>query len=67
MTNLEGRLWHVREGTHYVFHLEPPLDEDVELAACLAAADERYPRFRRMLGQGELTAKERERLVKVNY
>ena len=57
----------MREGAYYVFHLEPPLDEDGDLAACLAEADERYPRLRLLLGQGERSAKERERLVKVNY
>jgi hypothetical protein len=67
VTMLEGRIWRVREGSHYVFHLEPPLDQDTELAACLTAADERYPRLLRLLGYGEPSVKDRERFVKINY
>lgn len=69
MTDLDrqGRLWRVREGTYYVFHLEPPLDEDAELAAVLAEADARYPRLREVLDRAPPPVPESEELVKVNY
>ena len=62
-----GRVWRVREGAYYLFHLEPPLDADAELAACLTAADARYPRLKQALGQGAPPAKDAEQLVKANY
>lgn len=63
----EPRVWHVREGEHYIFHLEAPLHEDAALRDCLARADRRYLAIRRALGQGELSLKERERLGQGNY
>ena len=61
-----GRVWRVREGNYYLFHLEPPLDENPELASCLIEADERYPGLRRALGQ-VTPAEDADQLVKANY
>jgi hypothetical protein len=47
--DLSERTWRVREGEHYRFWLEPPLDEDDALSALLADFDAQYPRLSALL------------------
>lgn len=61
------RTWAVREGRHYLFHIERPLDGDMELAAVIDEADARYSQLRDALGLAPLHAKGGERFVKPNY
>ena len=59
--------WHVREGEHYVFHLEESVRNDDELREALEQADDRYGRILRLLGHDPSSTKERERLIKPCY
>jgi hypothetical protein len=63
----QARLWHVRETECCLFHLEPPPDEDADLAAAIAGADARYLGIREFLGQGPVSPQEREGLLKAPY
>jgi hypothetical protein len=63
----QSRLWRVRETQYCLFHLEPPLHEDPDVTAIVEGADGRYLRVRDVLGQPELTIKERERLLRLNF
>lgn len=63
----EGRPWHVREGEHYIFHLEPPLASDPEVARLLAETEARYLRIARLLDRDPDDVKARERFVKTNF
>ena len=63
----QSRVWRVRETQYCLFHMEPPLHEDPDVASVVDGADTSYLRVREVLGQPALSVKERERLLRLNY
>jgi hypothetical protein len=66
-THRRLRSWRIREGDHYIFHLDPSLYDDAELGATLAGADECHRRILHVLGQDENSMKGEEQTLKANY
>src|SRR5438128_1959663 len=63
----QSRAWRIREGDHYIFHLDPSLYDDAELGAILAGADERPRRILRVVTQDGSPMTGEEQTLKANY
>ncbi len=63
----QSRVWRVRETDHCLFHLEPPVHEDPDVATVVDGADSRYLRIRELLGYPPMSVKEREIRLRLNY
>jgi hypothetical protein len=59
--------WEVLIGRHYIFHIDPHLDDDRDLSEALDAADNRFPDLLNLLVPDAGGTKWRERFVKTNY